>query len=95
LYLKKILVKDSDINIIGAAEEYLVSLIDLISFPDKPVEYVRHISRENFSKYLIVLYAFQQNRLREELNAVGADFCFSLDSEPEELVQTILQLDHK
>ena len=89
------MISETVLEIIGAAEEYLVSLIDLISFPDKPVEYVRHISRENFSKYLIALYAFQQNRLREELNAVGADFCFSLDSEPEELVQTILQLDHK
>lgn len=77
---------------VAVSEESLVSLVDLNSFPGKPVDYVQYIKEKNLSKYLVALCADHHNGLRKALNEAGADYCFSIDSEPEELIQVISHL---
>lgn len=79
----------------SVAEESLVSLVDLNSFPGKPVDYVQYIKEKKLSKYLVALCADHHNGLREALNKAGADYCLSIDSEPDELVQLISRLEYK
>jgi DNA-binding NarL/FixJ family response regulator len=73
-------------------KECLVSLVDLVSFPEQPVEYVQYLKGKNLSKYLVALYPPKHDELNDALVEAGADYCFSIDSEPEELIQTISQL---
>ena len=73
-------------------KEFLVSLIDLVSFSEQPVEYVQYLKGKNLSKYLVVLHPPKHDGLNNALVEAGADYCFSIDSEPEELIQTISQL---
>lgn len=80
---------------VSITREYLVSLVDLISSPKNPVEYVQDIYEKKLSKYLIALYTSPYNEIKEALHDAGADYCLSIDSNPKELVQLISQLDHK
>ncbi len=80
---------------VAKTKKYLVSIVDLISSPKNPVEYVQDIYEQKLSKYLIALHTFSYNEIEEALHDAGADYCLSIDSNPNKLVQLISRLDHK
>ncbi len=76
-------------------KQFRLLLIDLTSAPFKPTEYVKAISEKKFSDHLIALHAYLTSLLTEPLLEAGADYCFSLDDEPEDLLDVLSQLDGK
>lgn len=77
---------------LSITKKYLISLVDLISLSEKQVKHVRDICERKHSKYLIALHDEHYDELKESLLDAGADYCFSIDSEPEELIQVISRL---
>ena len=80
---------------LSLTKKYFVSLIDLVSLSQNPVEYVRQINEKKLSNHIIALHSSSYDELQEALTDAGADYCFSIDSNPKDLVQLISQLNHK
>lgn len=80
---------------ISIDKEYQISLIDLISLPYKPAEYIQNIRKKKLSKYLVALCEDGFSEHSESLIEAGANQCLPIDSDTEELLHIVSQLDEK
>ncbi len=80
---------------ISIGRKYQISLIDFVSSPYKPDEYMRDIREKKIAKYFVALCEDGFSEYSEPLIEAGANHCLSIDSDTEELLHTVSQLDEK
>lgn len=80
---------------ISSDRKYQISLIDFISSPYNPDEYMRDIREKKIAEYFVALCEDRFKELNESLIEAGANLCFSIDSETDELLQIVSQLNEK
>lgn len=71
---------------------FILSIIDLLSSPCEPDRYVQKVSEKRLAEYLIALHAYRHDYQLKTLIEAGADYCFSMDGEPDELLKLISEL---
>ena len=70
-------------------ERYLFLILDLLDNSRSFEDCIRIIKGENISDFLVAIYDGSSNLNEQSLKEAGADYCFSLDSDPRELVNII------
>lgn len=64
-------------------------ILDLLTHARSFEDYIRIVKEENISDFLVAVYDGSSNLNEQSLKEAGADYCFSLDSDPGELVNII------
>jgi len=70
-------------------ERYLLLILDLLANSRTFEDYIRIVKEEDISDFLVAIYDGSSNLNEQSLKEAGADYCFSLDSDPGELVNII------
>ena len=66
---------------------YEVALADLNSFPYGPEVSIKLIKSTNLADRIVALHSYFGEKLIEPIKDAGADFCFSVDSSSEDLLE--------
>lgn len=73
-------------------DRYLLLILDLLSNAKTFQDYIRIVKEKNISEYLVAMYDRASNLNEQSLKEAGADYCFSLDSDPRELINIIAEI---